>query len=94
MTMDREKLAQQAVEREGEAREAALQASLDFLKNHVQPWLPLFLRALRTAARDEFFAALADFTQAAVTQDVRQLQNVLAHPVSSKGIRPRAMEGG
>ncbi len=72
-------LAQRALEGAGEEREEALRASLEFLKRHVLPWLPHFLRLLRTGARDEFFAALADFTSVAVKEDVRRLEAALRH---------------
>ena len=71
-------LAQRAWESEGAGRNALLDAHLRFLKRHLLTWLPAFLRAMRTPARDDFFIALADFTETATKQDVHWLENALA----------------
>jgi len=67
-------LAQAAVEGTGGERARALRASLDFLRRHMVPWLPRFLGLLRDGARDPFFTALADFTAAAVRDDLQRLE--------------------
>lgn len=52
-------LAEQALEED--RREDALRASLAFLREHVEPWLPSFCAALETSANEPFFRALAKF---------------------------------
>lgn len=62
----------------GEEAERALRASHDFIRQHLQPWLPRFCAALGDASIDPFFQGLADFTQAAVEADLEWLNDVLA----------------
>ncbi|MFO3797847.1 MAG: hypothetical protein ACK8QZ_11300, partial [Anaerolineales bacterium] len=62
-------------------RADALQASLVFLQEHLQPWLPLFCAALETAAQEPFFRALAAFTREFVASDVAQLIELSEHSI-------------
>lgn len=64
-------LAEQALE--DDRREDALSASLVFIQEHLQPWLSSFCIALKTAAREPFFRALAAFTRQFISIDVGQL---------------------
>jgi TorA maturation chaperone TorD len=64
-------LAEQALEED--RREDALRASLAFLREHVEPWLPSFCAALETSANEPFFRALAAFTRQAVEQLIELL---------------------
>jgi TorA maturation chaperone TorD len=52
---------------------AILTASHDFIRQHLQPWLPLFCNALAEASSDPFFVGLAGFTKAAVEIDLAWL---------------------
>lgn len=56
---------------------AALQASFDFLRQQVMPWLPRFCGALAQAANEPFFAGLARFTLTAVQADLDWLATIL-----------------
>jgi putative dimethyl sulfoxide reductase chaperone len=56
---------------------AALQASYDFLRQQVMPWLPRFCGTLAKAADEPFFAGLARFTQTAVKADLDWLTTIV-----------------
>ena len=61
---------------------AALETSLLFLREHLQPWLTSFCAALQTNSRDPFFAALAQATQQVIAEDEAWLQESLRETVS------------
>ncbi|WP_376791387.1 molecular chaperone [Thermoflexus sp.] len=67
--------ARQAADPEERAR--ALQASRDFLQQHVWSWVPHFCQALREASADPFFRGLAELTQEAVGLDLQWLEGLL-----------------
>lgn len=60
----------------------ALETSLHFLQEHLQPWLPLFCAAIETSSHVPFFAALAEATQQFVAEDEAWLQESLRETVS------------
>ena len=62
---------------------AALEASLLFVREHLQPWLTLFCAALETGSREPFFAALAEATQQFVDEDEAWLQESFQETVTS-----------
>jgi len=71
-------LARTAAEAQDEARaRAALQASREFIRGHLEPWLSPFCTALAEASRDSFFRGLAHLTAAAVQADLEWLNAVL-----------------
>lgn len=55
----------------------ALLASLSFLRDHLQPWLPRFCADLEANSREAFFAALARFTHQVVEADEAWLADAL-----------------
>ncbi|HXF70549.1 MAG TPA: molecular chaperone TorD family protein [Thermoflexus sp.] len=60
-----------------EERARALQASRDFLQQHVWSWVPRFCQALMEASTDPFFRGLAELTQEAVRLDLQWLEELL-----------------
>ena len=72
-------LARRAAEATHDAeRWRILQASREFLRRHVLPWLPRFCEALASSTTDPFFIGLAAFTHEAVRLDLEWLDAVLA----------------
>lgn len=57
-------------------QEAALAASLAFIREQLLSWLPRFCSALATGSNELFFQGLAHFTLAAVTADATWLEGV------------------
>ncbi len=75
--------------------EKVLQASHDFIQQHLLPWLPRFCAALGGASADPFFTGLADFTRAAVEADLEWLMTVLAeNTTEAAGIASLQRDGG
>lgn len=70
-------LAQIALEKDSEDREQSLEASRDFLKKSLMPWLSQFCRAVIKASSLPFFVGLAEFTHAYVHSDFDWLSFVL-----------------
>ena len=56
---------------------AILTASRDFIRQLLQPWLPLFCNALAESSIDPFFVGLADFTRTAVEADLTWLSTAI-----------------
>jgi len=72
-------LARQVAEVEGrDDTVAILRGSRDFIRLHLQPWLPSFCSALVAATTDPFFIGLAEFTRAAVEADLAWLSATLS----------------
>lgn len=61
---------------------SALETSLLFVREHLQPWLGMFCAALETSSREPFFAALAQATQQVIAEDEAWLQESLRKTVS------------
>lgn len=70
-------LAQIALENDSEDQEQILEASRDFLKKSLIPWLSQFCRAMTKASKLPFFVGLAEFTHAYVHSDFAWLNFVL-----------------
>ena len=61
---------------------SALETSLLFVHEHLQPWLGMFCAALETSSHEPFFAALAQATQQVIAEDEAWLQESLRKTVS------------
>lgn len=61
---------------------SALETSLLFLREHLQPWLGMFCAALETSSREPFFTALAQATQQVIAEDETWLQESFRETVS------------
>lgn len=75
-----------AVTSDPEGVRTMLATSQTFLQQHVQPWLPRFAKAVRSASHSRFFNGLVTFTEQVIKADLAWIAGVVDDMVITAGL--------
>lgn len=75
-----------AVTSDPEGVRTMLSTSQTFVQQHVQPWLPRFAKAVRSAPDSRFFSGLVTFTEQVIKADLAWIAGVVDDMVITAGL--------